>query len=176
MVFFGLEQNEPERFAFPALLAVPRSSPMGRQQCCYSWGLCPPQVNSFPGKICSCSSGPALKCQQAGSAAASHCFPDDTRAPSSAALFICWTDPEPTFLMEQLFPALVTLVLQILVLPALCLSVWRGGLYLFSFLETGFKGRFPDLAPSSERLTQHLNCSPRALCGEGVAGFVCSAA
>lgn len=27
-------------------------------------------------------------------------------APSSRALFICWLDPEPTFLMEQLFPAL----------------------------------------------------------------------
>lgn len=149
---------------------------MGRQQCWSSWGLCPPQVNSFLGR--SCSSGPALKCQQAGSAAAGHCFPDDMHAPSPGALFICWTVPEPTFLMEQLFPALARLCCKSSSFQpsrpvSVCLEGWFVSL---SFLRTGVKGRYPGLAPSSERLMQHLNCSPRAFCGEGVVGLECSAA
>lgn len=175
---FWSEIKLTRALCFPGSPGSALLPPMGRQQCCYCWGLCLPQGNSCPGRIHSYGSGPALKCEQAGSAAAGHCFPDDTHAPSSGALFICWTDPEPTFLMEQLFPALGRLCCKSSSFQpsrpvSVCLEGWFVSL---SFLETGFKGRFPELAPSSERLTQHLNCSQRALCGEGVAGSVCSAA
>lgn len=65
--------------------------------CCVLGSLPLGRQGLFPGRIQSQGSCPALMCEQAGSAAAGCCFPDDTHTPSSGALFICCTDPDPNF-------------------------------------------------------------------------------
>jgi len=156
---------------------VPPSPPLGSQRCRCSRGLCPPQVNPFPGRTCSCGSGPALKCGQAGSAAAAHCFPADTHAPSSGALFMGWPDPEPAFLTEQLFPALVrSHCRSSSVQPSRPMSVClSGGVLCISFLPRNWvQGQISRAGSQLGATDATIKLQPA--CAEGVAGLVCSAA